>query len=127
MYNHILYLLYWFFNSVIIFILSEAVNIREIRLGSSRFNSIESSIYAGFCLTFLIWVWWDFAIARKFNLKNEKTTTLFFLFVNCFSLWVMSRFSFITGFSVSSFLWLFILGVIVTAVQRVVWKVVVGR
>lgn len=127
MYNHILYLSYWIFNSFLIYLGSEVLIIQDIQLGNSRLNSIESAIYSGFCLTFLVWIWWDFAIARKINLKKPYVTLLFFYCVNCFSLWVLSKFSHITGIAIESVAWILIFAIATTIAQRIVWKVIVGR
>jgi len=107
--------------------MSEVFNIKSIMLGSSRLNSVESAIYSGFCLTFLVWMWWDFAIAKKFDLRKERINGLFFLFVNFTSLWVISKFSGFTGLYIDSYLWIFMLSVLTTTIQRMVWKVIVGR
>lgn len=126
MYNHLLFLSYWLVNAVVLF-LAGSLPGHNVILGNGRFNSFESSFYAGFWLTFFIWVFWDFAIARKFKLDKEGVTLSFFLFVNSLSIWAVSRFYFMTGFELTNYLWVLIIGLTVTLLQRVAWRVVVLR
>lgn len=127
MYNHILFLSYWVVNLLSIYILGEVFAIKEIQLGSYRFNSIEASIYSGFCLTFLVWVWWDFALARRFDLNNKFTKFGFFFFVNMFSIWALSTFNNISGIRVENMLWILIMALIMTTFQKIAWTIVVDK
>lgn len=126
MYNHLMYLAYWAINSLVLYLASLIIP-DNIALGNWRFSNIESSIYAGFWLTFLIWVFWDFAIAREFNLKNKTIAFLFFLFVNAISIWVVSRFASVTGFGIINYQWVLAIGFITTLLQKVPWKFVGPR
>lgn len=121
-----MYFAYWMINSFILYLASMLIP-DNVVLGNWRFNSIESSIYAGFWLTFLIWVCWDFAIARKFNLKNKTATFVFFLLVNAISIWVVSRFSGITGFEIVNYQWILAIGFVATFLQKIPWKFVGPR
>lgn len=125
MYNHLLYFGYWIINAVVLFLTGYLLP--EVRLGSWRFSSIEASLYAGFCLTFLVWVWWDFALARRFDFNKKNRVFLFFLCVNYFSLLVISRFEWMTGFSVSSYLWAFVISLVATSMQQVIHSLIVRK
>jgi len=127
MYNHILYFAYWFVNAMVLLAAFYLVPDHVITLGSWRFSSIESSLYAGFWLTFLIWVFWDFAIAQKFDFSRKNVVVIFFLIVNFFSLWVISLFSHFTGFAITDYVWMMTLSVILTILQRITWSLVVTR
>lgn len=127
MYNHLMYFAYWVINSLVLYLASWILPENNVVLGNWRFSSIESSIYAGFWLTFLVWVFWDFAIAREFNLKKKMVAFGFFLIVNSISIWVISRFSNITGFELINYQWAFIIGFAATLLQRVPWRFVGPR
>jgi len=127
MYNHLMYFAYWVINSLVLYLASWTIPDYGVVLGNWRFNSIESSLYAGFWVTFLVWVFWDFAIAREFNLKNKTAAFLFFLFVNSISIWVVSRFSNITGFELINYQWTLAIGFAATFLQKVPWKFVGSR
>ena len=120
-----MYFAYWVINSLVLY-LANLLLPGNVVLGNWRFSSIESSIYAGFWLTFLIWVFWDFEIAKKFNLKKKIVFFGFFLLVNSISIWVVSRFSNITGFALINYKWALIIGFIATIFQKLPWKFV-GR
>ncbi|MBI5044623.1 MAG: hypothetical protein HZC02_01745 [Candidatus Levybacteria bacterium] len=124
MYNHLLYLGYWIVNSLLLYLLS--FFLPDINLGNDRLRLIESAIYAGFWLTFCVWVWWDFTIARKIRFGKAASLLAFFI-INCFGLLAVSRFSFMTGFTIDLSFWIFVVGAIMTLCQRVVWRVIVGK
>lgn len=127
MYNHLLYFSYWLVNMCVLYLVSLFVPGELIHLGSWRFSSLEAAFYSGFFLTFLVWIWWDFALARKFDFDKTVTVLLFFLFVNYFSLLVISRFSYITGFEIYNYIWAFVIALVTTSMQRVVRKIIVQR
>lgn len=127
MHNHLLYFGYWIVNSFLFYIASRAIPDNVVKLGSWRFSSLESSLYAGFCLTFLVWVWWDFALARRFNFNKKFITFLFFIFVNCFSIWAISRFSYFTGVEVTNYNWIIVIGLAATILQRFIRRVIVNK
>lgn len=126
MYNHILYLGYWLANSSLFFLLAFVVS-DNIVLGNGRFTSFESAFYAGFWMTFGIWVWWDLAIAREWSLDKTAYVLGFFLFANTFSLLAVTQFKDITGLTVISYQWIGIVAVAATLLQRVVWRLIVKR
>lgn len=125
MYNHLLYLSYWLIDSIVLLAVYNLVPQSSLVLGNNRFNSIESAIYAGFWLTFLVWIWWDFAIARKINSLTQSFTFGLFTIVNILSIWIVSKFSAITGFELTNLIWMLVIGLIVTALQKLAWKMIV--
>jgi len=127
MYNHLLFFAYWLVNSLVLFVASIIIPNNELVLGSWRFSSLEASFYAGFCLTFLVWVWWDFAIARKLNSYKKFATFSFFFLVNISSIWVLSRFSYFSGLELINFWWAIAIGIITTLLQKLVWMLIVKK
>ena len=126
MYNHLMYLAYWLINSSVLLIASSVIP-DNVTLGSWRFNGIESALYAGFWITFLIWIFCDFAMARKFNLSRKIVSFGFFFIVNSFSIWAVSMFSGITGFELIHYEWVLVIGFVVTILQKVIWVFFVPR
>lgn len=127
MYNHLLFFSYWIINSIVLFAASLVIPNHELVLGSWRFTGIEASIYSGFWLTFLIWVWWDFAIARKFNTYKKVAAFSFFFFVNVFSIWALSRFTYFTGLALLNLWWAIVIGFIAMILQRFAWRMIVKK
>ena len=125
MYNHLLYLGYWIVNTTVLLLAS--FFIPAVRLGQQRFNSLESAVYAGFWLTFIIWVWWDFAIARRIKIEGKIANFTIFFIVNSLACWAVSRFYFVTGFVLTNYLWALIIGLMATFLQKIAWRVVVLR
>lgn len=93
-------------------------------LGNFRFSPIEAAIYSGFWMTFILWVFWDFAIAKKI-LDKTSTRFTFFFGANLFALWAVTKFSYFTGFGQIDLLQMLIAGVLFTFLQRVVRSIIV--
>lgn len=118
-----MYFAYWVINAFVLYLASVLMP-DNVVLGSWRFSNIESSIYAGFWLTFLIWVCWDFAIAREFNLKNKTIAFIFFSLINAIAIWIVSRFASVTGFELINYQWAPVIGFASTILQKIPWKLV---
>jgi hypothetical protein len=126
LYNHWLYLLYWLINSLVIYLVKYLWP-ESLVLGSWRFAEIEAAIYAGFWMTFIFWLVWDFAKARNFKMDNWLATWFFFGIVNCVTVWAVTRFGFYLGFMTSSLSWILVIGLGTTLLQRLVWTLLVER
>ena len=96
-------------------------------LGSWRFSEIEAAVYAGFWITFLFWLVWDFAQARGLKMEDWLATWLFFGTANCAAVWVVTRFGFYLGLGVGRISWILVIGLAATLLQRLVWTLMVGR
>ncbi|CAN5349709.1 hypothetical protein BH10PAT1_BH10PAT1_0990 [soil metagenome] len=124
MYNHLLYLSYWLINSLTLYLFN-LIFPSNFVLGNWKFNPIEAAIYAGFWVTFFIWIFWDFAIAKKIKFDTAIVTYGYFFFVNIFAFWLVSRFPGIAGFGISS--WVVATGIALVALllQRLAWRTVI--
>lgn len=126
MYNHLLYVLYWSINTLIIkltFILFPY----EVVLGTYRLNPTEAAIYSGFWVTFIIWTAWDFAIARKINLQKPAKNFIYFLLVNIVAIWVVARFAPLSGMGIVNFWWAISMGSVISILHKLVKKVILER
>lgn len=126
MYNHLLYLLYWLINSLVIYAIG--LNFSDsVVLGSYRLLPIEAAIYSGFWLTFFVWAMWDFIFSRGVKLEPAPLGFLYFFFVNSLGVWIISRYGAYTGLGIVNFGWAFLVGAVADLFQRVTWKLVVER
>ena len=125
MYNHLLFVSYWVINTLVLYLTTLFFS-GEINL-TGRFSPFEASFYAGFWLTFFIWIWWDIAIVRNFKLNKQSESLTFFLLVNILSLFIISKLRSLTGFSIDGYLAVLGIAVIATFLQRLGWSLVVKR
>ncbi len=124
MYNHLLYLAYWTVNAIVLFL--AGILVPGVKLGDGRFSSFEAAIYGGFWVTFCVWIWWDFAIARKFQFSQAVKFVVFFI-VNSISILIISKFHFLTGFVLTNYIWALAIGIFATILQRMAWGIVVTK
>lgn len=125
MYNHLLYFAYWIFDSIVIYLFGLAFP-GSIVLGNWRFGPIEAAVYAGFWVTFFVWVLWDFAIAKSIKFDMGIITLGYFWSANIFAFWVVSRFSQYLGFGITRYFWAILIGLVAYLVQRFAWNIIVG-
>lgn len=126
MYNHLLYILYWAINILIIklaFILFPY----GVVLGTYRLNPTEAAIYSGFWVTFIIWTAWDFAIARKISLEKPVKSFIYFLLVNIFAIWTVARFAPLSGMGITTYWWAISIGIVISILHKLAKKVVLER
>lgn len=122
MYNHLLYLLYWLVNS---FTLSLFYYVfpEDFVLGTWKLTAVEASIYSGFWITFIVWIFWDYAMAKEWKSRGLNTILWFWL-ANSVGIWITARFSNFTGFGISYYYLALILGFFTTLFQRIILKIV---
>ena len=109
MYNHILYFYFWVANCLVLLVFNQVFSI-DVVLGNWRFGIIEAAAYSGFWQTFMIWLFWDFALARRIDLSRPLVKFVYFYPVNVFSFWLVARFANYSGLGISNFIMAFILG-----------------
>lgn len=117
MYNHVLYLAYWAVNALVLYLFGTFAG-NDVVLGNWKFGATEASIYASFWVTFLVWCFWDFAMAKGLKFDTTVVTIGYFWSVNLFSFWLVSRFSQYFGFGVTGFIWPVMLGFVAHFLQR---------
>jgi hypothetical protein len=125
MYNHVLYFYYWVANSLVLLLLHWFFP-QDIVLGNWRFVPAEAAIYAGFWLTFWVWLFWDFALGRKFPLRAPVFHLIYFWLVNSFSIWLVGRLANYSGLGLSSFVWALAVGLVAHYLQQWVRRWVVS-
>jgi hypothetical protein len=126
MYNHLLYFSYWLGNSAVLYLFGLVLP-TYIRLGNWRFSPIESAVYAGFWITFFVWVLWDFALAKGVKFDSGAVILGYFWCANVFAIWLISRFSQVAGFGIASYLWAFAIATLAFIIQRFAFRLVAGK
>lgn len=126
MYNHVLYLLYWLLNSLVIYLTGRLFP-DFVVLGNWRFSQVESALYAGFWVTVFFWSMWDFLYVRGVAMSKLPGAFWVFYGMNVVSVWLVSRFSHIAGMGISSFLWAFIIAFMANLTQKAVFKMITAH
>ena len=121
MYDHILFLLYWLLDSLLLYLLGYIFP-SEVVLGNFRLTPFEASIFAGFWLTFFVWTMWEYVLVRKVKLESFNLRIIFFFFVNSLGIWIISQYGKYTGLGIASFWWVLVLGGVMDLFQGVAWN-----
>lgn len=125
MYNHLLYFSYWFVNSFIISLFSYLFP-EDVILGSSKFSSLDGAIYSGFWVTFVVWIFWDYLLAKKTEWGKAKTFFWFWL-ANTIGLWATSQMGNFTGLHIVSIYLIIIVGLFANILQKGMRKFVINK
>lgn len=121
MQGHVLYFIYWLFNSLLIYLLG-LIFPSWVVLGNFRLLPFEAAIYAGFWLTFFVWMMSEYMSTRKVKLEPFTLRLLFLFVVDSLGIWIISRYApRYTGLGIASFWWAFLLGGVASLVQSSLW------
>ena len=126
MYNHLLYLVYWGVNAVVIYA-AGSLSGGAVELGVNKFVPFEAAVYGGFWMTFIVWTVWDFAIARGYKLGTGMTGMVYFLAANVLGMWAVTKLGVITGIRISDWLWLVGMALVCNFAQRLVRERLAGK
>lgn len=126
MYNHVLYLAYWFVNFLVFYLVGRILP-ADIVLGNWKFTALEAAIYSSFWLTVLVWTAWDFIYSRGVKFDGGVITLVYFWIVNTLGIWLIARFANILGFGIAGWIWAVIVGALADLAQRVAWLLVTKK
>jgi hypothetical protein len=119
--DHLLFFLYWFLDSLSIYLLG-LVFPSSVVLGTYRLSFITASLFAGFWLTFFVWTMWEYVLVRKVKLEPFLLRFIFFFFVNFVGVWIVTRYSQYTGLGITSFWWALAIGAAANLLQSASWS-----
>jgi len=122
MYNHWLFFSYWLVNAIIIW-LTGWLFPESFVLGTWKFTFLEAAIYSGFWVTFLVWIFWDFMLAKKLKF-NQLLNFGWFWLANTIGIWLTARGSEYTGLGIRAYYMAIVLGLFTYSGQRLVKKMV---
>ena len=108
-------------NSILLYIAS-LIFPGNFVLGNQYFSSTIATFVGGLLWTLLLWL--AILVGEEYKLKNkgDAVVKVYYLAANFAILWLIARIPFISGFGVTSFVWVLILALIATLVQWGVWK-----
>lgn len=96
-------------------------------IGNEFMESWIALIFTAFLLTVIIALTKPVMRIAKLKVKGDIAINISYGITNIVGLWVLARFAKFVGFGVSSFIIVVVLGVSLTLVQYVVWKMLVGK
>jgi hypothetical protein len=95
-------------------------------LGTWKLTGLESSLYSGFWVTFVVWIFWDLLLAKDIKLGSTKSFFWFWL-ANTVGIWITAHMSKFTGFGISNFYLAIILGLLVNILQRLIRRFIIKK
>ena len=115
------FLTFWVVNTVVLLIVN-AIFGGNFVVGNQSISTGLSAIFAGLILTALIPLA-PIAVEKSgFKIKNQNVWPAIFLASNIVVLWILKRLAMVTGFGISSILWVLILAIVITFVELAVAK-----
>ena len=115
------FLTFWVVNTVVL-LGANAIFGGNVVVGNQSISTGLSAIFAGLILTALIPLA-PIAVGKSgFKIKNQNVWPAIFLVSNVVVLWILKRLAVVTGFGISSILWVIILAIVITFVEIAVAK-----
>ena len=115
------FLTFWVVNTVVLLI-ANAIFGGNVVVGNQSISTGLSAIFAGLILTALIPLAPKAVEKSGYKIKNQNIWPAIFLSLNIVTLWILKRLAVVTGFGISSILWVIILAIIITFVELAVAK-----
>ena len=115
------FLTFWVVNTVVLLVANSIFG-GNVVVGNQSISTGLSAIFAGLVLTALIPLAPKAVEQTGYKIKNQNVWPAIFLASNIVVLWILKRLAIVTGFGISSILWVLILAIIITFVELAVAK-----
>lgn len=115
------FLTFWVVNTVVLLI-ANAIFGGNVVVGNQSISTGLSAIFAGLILTALIPLAPKAVEKSGYKIKNKNIWPGIFLGLNIVTIWILKRLAIVTGFGISSILWVIILAIIITFAELAVAK-----
>jgi len=115
------FLTFWVVNTVVL-LGANAIFGGNVVVGNQSISTGLSAIFAGLILTALIHLAPIAVEKNGYKIKNQNVWPAIFLASNIVVLWILKRLAMVTGFGISSILWVLILAIVITFVELAVAK-----
>lgn len=99
----------------------------DIVLGNSTLSPLLAAIVTGILLSVVMTLPEPTIQSLKWKIKNEMYWMLIYLAANIAGLWLLARLANFSGFGVTSYMVIIVLGFVLNLLQYGVWKVVSGK
>lgn len=99
----------------------------DIVLGNSILSPILAALVTGVLLSAIMGLPEPIIKALNVKIKNEMHLALVYLVFNILGLWILARLANYSGFGVSSYIVVIVLGLILNMLQYGVWKMLDGK
>lgn len=91
-------------------------------LGNSIFTPLQAALFTGFIWNYVLWNVEPTFKNLEINVKSPMAMMLIYLAINFATIWLLARLSFMSGFGVGSYVYVFILALVANFVQYGVWQ-----
>ena len=115
------FLTFWVVNTVVLLVANSIFG-GNVVVGNQSISTGLSAIFAGLVLTALIPLAPKAVEQTGYKIKNQNVWPAIFLASNIVVLWILKRLAMVTGFGISSILWVLILAIVITFVELAVAK-----
>jgi len=115
------FLLLWSTNIVLLYSANMLLP-THFTLGNDMFTLIQSAFFVGFIWNVVLWNIEPTFKDMEIKLKGMMPMMLSYLAINFATIWILARLAVITGFGVSSFVYVFGLAFVANFVQYQVWE-----
>jgi O-antigen/teichoic acid export membrane protein len=118
--NYQKFIVYWIANFLLLYLATSLLPGNYV-FGNSIFTPVRAMLFTSFIWNIAIWKAESIFKEMELDFKDNMSMMLEYLVLNFATLWLTSRFSFIFGFGVGSYLYVLALAFVANLVQYFVW------
>ena len=113
-------------NAIVLFAASSLYS-SSVVMGNSSISTWAATVVSALLLTVALTQVQPAVEALNVKISGDMNWLLAFGIANAIFVWILSRLAVWTGFGISSLLVTVILGIVLTAVQTIIWKTIVSE
>jgi len=111
----------WAVNSALLYLAAMFVPV-HYTLGNNMFTSFQAALFTGFVWNHILWHAESMFKDLEIKAGSPMSKMLTYLILNFGLLWLLARFAFLTGFGVSSYMYVLVLALVGNFVQYSAWR-----
>lgn len=113
-------------NAIALYVASLVVPAAVV-LGNANLSNWMAVVITSALLTALLWLVKPVMKTAKLKVKSDLAINMTYLVTNVVGLWVLARLANYSGFGVSSYMMVVVLGLVLNTLQYGVWKMLDGK
>ena len=115
------FLVFWLINVALLYLVAMFMP-ANFKLGNDIFTAIQAALFTGFVWNWVLWNAESTFKDLEIDLQSPMAMMIVYLGVNFVTIWLLARFAFMSGFGVSSYIYVFMLALVGNLLQYMAWR-----
>lgn len=116
------FIVFWLINAALLYLVAMFMP-ANFKLGNNIFTAIQAALFTGFVWNWVLWNSESTFKDLEIDVRSPMAMMIAYLGVNFVTIWLLARFAFMSGFGVSSYIYVFMLALVGNLLQYMAWRV----